>query len=140
MKKTSKRFLLGMLAVALVFGMAVLGCSEEEDKDETDPALNGTWSNAYNGEEEEEIKFNNGKFEVYSLNQKSYYSKGTYTTKDGEMTVQQTHIYGGGKWLYLYIIKPETRSYSISGNKLTFSEYFPFTSWTGGGCEIYTKK
>jgi hypothetical protein len=36
---TKKRLWLGMLVITLVFGMAVLGCSEEEETSEYD----GTW-------------------------------------------------------------------------------------------------
>jgi hypothetical protein len=152
MKTMQKKFLLGMLAIALVFGMAVLGCSDE-DKDETDPALNGTWAMYYYGSYDSqgkgsniqyynEVKLDNGKFEMYERG-----IKGTYTTKDGKITGKPTHIlYSGSKWYTKddlkrlvkemgysgailvqaeaeieEMFKPQTAAYSIKGNTLTIS-------------------
>jgi hypothetical protein len=48
----NKRLLLLMLAIVLVFGMAVLGwCDDDTTKDGLDPALFGKWINAEYGEE-----------------------------------------------------------------------------------------
>jgi hypothetical protein len=141
----NQRIWLGILVMVmiLVFGMTVLGCKEEEE-DETDPALNGTWVRIvyYGGNEYEgdRIKLDNGKFEMYSY-------KGTYTTKDGKITGKATHVTDkNGKWYtkdeykaYLKqaygntysaaqidamideLFKSQTMTYSIKGNKLTIS-------------------
>jgi hypothetical protein len=141
----NQRIWLGILVMVmiLVFGMTVLGCKEEEE-DETDPALNGTWVNGY-----QEIKLDNGKFEADGV-------KGTYTTKDGKITGKVTHVTdGNGKWLtkdeakaYLKqayggyyseaqidamideSFKSQTMTYSISGNKLTMSAGDLAGTWT----------
>lgn len=40
---TNKKNWLGMLAITLVFGMAVIGCDDGSTDNGTDPLLNGTW-------------------------------------------------------------------------------------------------
>jgi hypothetical protein len=85
----NKRFYLGMLAVALVLGMTVVGCGEDNGIDPNndsgiDPDLNGTWV-AENGDE---LKLNDGSLEFSGL------MKGTYTASDGKMTIQITQIHG----------------------------------------------
>jgi hypothetical protein len=77
MKK--KNLWLGILVMTLVFGLVAVGCGA------TDSALNGTWVSREDGME---LKFNNGSFEIPEN------VKGTYSTSDGKMTIQLTHVYG----------------------------------------------
>jgi len=70
----NKRFLIGILVMALVFGMAVIGCNSDGSTGSgTDSALNGTWVSGA-----EEYKFNNRSFE---FSDRSPCIKGTFTKK-----------------------------------------------------------
>ena len=120
----------------------------------TDTSLNGTWVDEYGNE----MKLNNGNFEVSEV------AKGTYTTSGNNITITITHIHGsimGGmlesKWYSKseakFAIKniaqgmlsdeeidemlnemffSQTVTYSISGNKLTMT--------SDGETTTYTKK
>jgi hypothetical protein len=140
----NQRIWLGILVMVmiLVFGMTAFSCKEEEP-DEIDPALNGTWVKSYNYDgyeyEGERIKLDNGKFEAYDMG-----VKGTYTTKDGKITGRTTQVkLDSSKWYTKdevkafakanyagallveaeaqidAMFKSQTVAYSISGNKLT---------------------
>jgi uncharacterized lipoprotein YehR (DUF1307 family) len=100
---------LGILVIALVFGMMVVGCDDDSTDDSsggggggsTDPALNGTWVGIYESGGSIELHFNNGSFEQIYNN--SPYFKGTYTTSGNNVTIKITHLHGnlfGGeaKW------------------------------------------
>jgi hypothetical protein len=136
----NKGYCLGMLVIVLVFGMTVVGCSDDSDNNngngndggsgETDSALNGTWIRDLNGYT---FTFNNGKFEDDPPR-----LKGNYTTNENRLIAKVTHIYGG--WGALkedrWYTKFETKTllgvtddeidyqfippctYSINGNKL----------------------
>jgi len=86
----NKRFLLGILVMALVFGMALVGCASGPDSVPTgaDPDLNGTW-----GSTTDEMIFNNGNFE--NNYEGSPFFRGTYAASDGNIKVAITHYYGG---------------------------------------------
>jgi hypothetical protein len=147
----NKRFLMGILIITLVLGMAVIGCDDGSTGGGMDLALNVTWVDP-GSSESFEITFNNGNF------QKSIYGyptfKGTYTTNDGRITEKTPHLWGGSpRWAGIleskWYPKAELRAlgvisdeqleemfsdaspggpYYVSGNKLT---------WAG---IIYTKK
>jgi hypothetical protein len=90
---------LGILVIALVFGMMVVGCSD--DSGGTDSALNGTWVGISEYGGSSELHCNNGSFEQIYNN--SPYAKGTYTTSGNNVTIKITHLHGnsfGGeaKW------------------------------------------
>ena len=136
----SKKLWLGMLVLVsvLVFGMTVLGC-DDGSSGGADPALNGIWISGSS-----ECTYNNGNWEDRVNN--TPYAKGTYTTNNGEMTTKTTHIWGIGvhfnqlnldaKWYTKAELQslnipnfesffPEdgyTRTYSINGNTLTFTD------------------
>jgi len=75
-----------------VFGMTVVGCDDgsTDGSGRTDPALNGTW--ILSGSME--CTYNNGNWE-YRMNSTPF-AKGTYTTNNGEMTSNTTHLWGNG--------------------------------------------
>jgi len=147
----NKKFVMGMLVMALIFGMAVVGCDSDGSKGSgTDPALNGTWV----GGGGFEITFLNGKYQKYSYGYPVY--KGTYTTSNGILTENQTHFWGGAprwagvlesKWytkadLKAFGIIPDAQLdemfegssdvYSVSGNLFYWG--------TGGEGEPLTRK
>jgi hypothetical protein len=113
----NKKFSLGMLALTLVFSLAVVACN-------MDPALNGTWTytetNSYGNTRTETWTFNRGSYEykyvyTYSDGRPSYTSghKGTYTTSGGIITMTRTQTLSGTTWTsgtastysYVYYVK-----------------------------------
>jgi len=85
-KMANKKFVMGMLAMALTFGLsaAVYGQS-----------LNGTWVPEFDGEEDDaelaflalinaDLTLKNGKFD-------SRFIRGTYTVKNNQITITITH-------------------------------------------------
>jgi hypothetical protein len=178
----NQRFWLGMLVMVLVFGMIVIGCNNGSDDSnsnddnnsnssddnnsnsngKTDPALNGTWLDTYEGiyaiprltngtwgyintpNQNGELKLDNGNF-LSSING-SPYVKGTYTTGNGKITFSYTYIHGGDGTNGWYSIKEindtninaaygydQSFDYSIDGNKLIID-------WTGGNVTTYIKR
>jgi len=139
----NKRFLMGILVMTLVFGMALVGCDDGLTS-KTDPALNGTWVSGA-----EEYKFNNGSFE---FSDRSPCMKGTFTTSNNSMTMTITQIYSGypgfnfedkTKWYSKADLKgyvpdeeldnfftPKTGTYSISGNNLTLNGFWFIGTFT----------
>jgi hypothetical protein len=82
----NKRFWLGMLVVALTFGMMVIGCDNGDDGNsgggKTDPALNGTWQRENNGVIFI-LTYNNGSYEEEVTRQWGYSGpvmRGPYST------------------------------------------------------------
>jgi len=87
----NKRYLMGMLVMALVFGMALVGCAGGADSvpaGAVDPELVGTW--VATGEE---IVFDDGGFEIKDA--KSPLVKGTYSASGGNLAITITQYYGG---------------------------------------------
>jgi hypothetical protein len=82
-KMANKRFLLGILVMALVFGMTVVGCKDSID----DNKLDGDWVNGSSI-----MKYHNGNYE--SLPSGVQTNKGTYTINSGLITHETTHIHG----------------------------------------------
>jgi hypothetical protein len=138
----NKKFFLVMLVMALAFGLTAVGCDNISTggNSDVDPALNGTWVTSIE-EQIFEIKFNNGRFEASS--EGVTIGKGTYFTNNGLITTTYTHVYGTifdlDPKLYSrselkiafkdeadideeldFVFTPETNSYSVNGNTLTF--------------------
>ena len=97
--KQKNIFFLGILSIILIFGVLLIACGA--DGTGPDPALNGTWINDEYGVEQ--YTFNNGFFEanMIILNKAydppvvvSIFSKGTYTTSNGQISTTMTHIHG----------------------------------------------
>jgi len=85
----NKRFLSGILVMALVFVMTVAGCKDNSGEDKGGNAdLNGTWID----EEGNTLKLNKGSFEMSEDG--SPMAKGTYTTSGSNMTITITHVHG----------------------------------------------
>jgi hypothetical protein len=85
----NKKFFVGMLVMALVFGMVVVGC-EDGSTGGGDPALNGTWV-AYDFE----WKFNSGSWEFSYNGTPSQKGNYTATPSTGSLTITPTHFWGG---------------------------------------------
>jgi len=81
---------LRMPVMVLLLGFVSIGSLYAQ----TDSRINGRWV-ANEGGIETEYTFNNGNFES-SMNKVSM-QRGTYTTNNGKITINETHIYGG--WL-----------------------------------------
>jgi len=152
----NKKFWLGIPVIALVLGIAVIGCAPTDDNDSD---INGTW--ALNGTTTYtyEIKFSGGNYEAYRDDKP--YTKGTYSAKEGEIVMTPTHIHGNyftfsnitiagleSKWYKKDELKSLTNyddnvinlyysirrgNYSVNGNTLILS-------LIGGGGGTYTKK
>jgi hypothetical protein len=116
----------GMLIMALISGMTVIGCNRGADF-----SLIGTWVNS----DGIEIQFhNNGSWEVSAKGTPN--TKGTYTTDGNTITRKMTHLHGGvfddleSKWY----TESELRSFVFEKNIFTYEILFPFERQT----EIYT--
>ena len=83
-----KNFYVRISVMTLVFGFMVIGTLEAQ----ADNRLNGRWFSA-DGGIETEYRFNNGNFE--SSIGGIPLQRGTYTTNNGEITIYETHIFGG---------------------------------------------
>jgi hypothetical protein len=89
----NKRFWLGILVLALVLGMTVVGCDDgSTNGGGADSALNGTWTVSLTVGTWERTN-NNGNFETRIDGIPSV--KGTYTTDNGILTSTTTHYWGG---------------------------------------------
>jgi hypothetical protein len=95
----NKRFLLGLLAVALALSLTIIGCEEPES---TDPALNGTWVNEYTGGSgSQTYKFDNGNYEwEYSMSSTIY--SGPYMRSRGTYSTDGNKINWGGSYTSEY--------------------------------------
>lgn len=86
----NKKIWLGILIIALVFGVTAVSCKDDPvNTNTTDSALNGTWAS----EDGYEIKLNNGSFEASTNGMEMI--KGTYTTSGKNITMQATHVHSG---------------------------------------------
>ena len=129
-----KRFSVGIMAVALAFGIAVSGYSQ------TDPDLNGTWENR---KEDGRIVFDNGNFLVEYDD--APVIKGTFANSSDTITLCPTHIYrsqfgltDGPEWLDRaaieensysdYVLEPVEHQFFLEGDTLSLSVYeYSFT-------------
>ena len=88
----NNKFLVVMLVMALAFGMALVGCASEggagSGPSGADSVLNGTWADS-----SEEIKFDNGDFEI--IDGGTPLVKGTYVASGGTITMTLAQYYGG---------------------------------------------
>jgi hypothetical protein len=117
----NKKFLLGMLAITLVFGLIVTACDAGGD-----PALNGTWKNTEVGSY---IKFAAGAFELGGIDGSNYIPiiKGTYEARGGTLTITMTQFYDEGRWFTAAEVGAsaseltQTLTYTISGRTLTLT-------------------
>jgi len=80
----NKKFFVGMLVMALVFGMAVTGCS---DGGGSDP-LNGTWVTG-----NKKLVIDNGSF-VTTTDSGTNIMKGTYSSSGSTITITPTDFWG----------------------------------------------
>jgi len=95
---TSKRFWLGILVMALVFGMTAVGCNE----DETDNPFAGTWTGTLYGDELTlQVGNSTWKAIVY-----------------GEVTAEGTYKYDGNS-ATLYLENSAAGTATVSGNTMT---------------------
>jgi hypothetical protein len=129
----NKRFEIGILLIVIIFGMATVECFGQS----TDSRLNGTWVYDYliDGLEQFLI-FQDGSFEVLSGGRVS--GRGTYTTNNGILMSQNTHVtwWPSGdvqkklvseseyreivsEYKNMDLFNPYSDRYSISGNILT---------------------
>jgi len=90
-----KLFKLEILVVMLVFGTMVIGCVKSDNKlsNNLDKEINGTWV-GYREGYKAEYHFDNGKFELFFIfDGKNFpHHKGTYTTNEGVITLEPTHV------------------------------------------------
>ena len=118
LKMANKRLWLVMLAIALVFGMTVVGC----DEDSTDELDGTTWE--YIGTEDGGnvtitwvLKFNSPNFTlIMSAQGQTETQSGTYSVSGS--TVTMTYTEDG---------ETSTGKATLSGNKLTFPSGMEFT-------------
>ena len=80
----NRKFWLGMLVMALVFGMMFVGCDSDSDSDSGSDVLKGTWYETENGLKSEELVASGGKWTMYLYStpggtDKVAMAKGTYT-------------------------------------------------------------
>jgi len=144
----NKKFFVGMLVIALVFGIMVVACDID---DNADSGLSGT---TWVSDHETLIFNNNGTFEN-KVDGISYF-KGNYSTSGSNISLKVTQINGAhpqfaaagyeSKWYTRADLKAflglsdaeldeelnQTGTYTLSGNKLTLT-------WQNGGTSIYTK-
>jgi len=143
----NKKLFTGILLMALVFTMALVGCASAggaySEPSGADPDLNGTW-----GSTTDEMVFNNGSLE--NNYDGSPFFRGTYTASDGNIRMAITHYWGGNpQWKGLLqptwytkdqfketfgnnvsdkqlndFFKERTGKYSISGSVLTLKGGF----------------
>jgi hypothetical protein len=114
--------------VLLAVGFVLAGCNTGSDPSgEHDPALVGTWEETW-----ETMTFNSdGGFIVYLMGQSVTPPNATWSTSNGVISLD-----------FIGRTRPETASYSISGNKLTTTNcYSGFLGEgdTGTGTAVYTR-
>jgi hypothetical protein len=155
----NKKRLWEMPAIVLVFGMAFIGCPNDDGSSGGgDSALNGTWVSG-SGSNQQEIKLDNGNFEVSSGGNSMM--KGTYAAAGGKLTIKITRVHGDmlgieSKWYskdelktavkqanpgmtdeqfeenFSSVFTEQTGDYSVNGNTLTMT--------SGGQTTAYTRK
>jgi hypothetical protein len=155
---TNKKFWLGMLVIALVFGMTVVGCSSGGGG--VDSALDGTW---VSGGGYWQLKLDDGDYEEGSIIGGDFQPmyRGTYSADDGEYESEITEINGEylddrfePRWYdydeYLEIMEPYITesdyelvrtTYVIVDNTLTFTYYYEHKQGSGSytSTSVYTR-
>ena len=107
---------LGMLVMALAFGMAVVGC---ENGTTSSAGIVGTWDSNDGGLSSTLIFNGNGTFRIYSS--ASGWNDGTWSASGGFLTVNSPAV------------MPGSHSYSISGNTLVIN-------WSGITTRTYARR
>jgi hypothetical protein len=139
----NKRFLLGLLAVALALSLTAVGCEDLIAEQE----LNGTWIRDSDGFE---CKYNKGDWEGKTKDGTPC-DKGTYSINDGELTMKTTHYHGSFWPSYLdqrWYTKAELQSYEFFANfrweyTYTYSisgKTFTRTQVDGDNTDTWTRK
>jgi hypothetical protein len=99
----NKRFWLGILVMVLVFGMTVIGCDNGTTDGLTiDSSLNGTWDNIKEDTEYSwyyVLRLDDGNFEYFRRDNRLI-SKGKYSTSNGKITMEYTHLHGNTFLMY----------------------------------------
>jgi hypothetical protein len=98
----NKKTWLGILVLLLIFGMIVVGCDDgngDSSNGGTDPVLNETWLHRpYGDTVAAKWIMSNGISETYGFaafaNDLIPNYKGTYSTSNGKITSNNTHIHG----------------------------------------------
>ena len=149
----NRKFGLGILALALVFGMMAIACDDGSSNGggsggRTDSALNGTWVAPG-----ERLTLNNGDFEIFEFG--TLMVRGTYTTSGNSMTIRINQISGAMfglpglqsrsdlsnalsgllpaselNMVLDEIFSPMTGTYTLSGNTLTITMQGETTEYT----------
>jgi len=118
---TNKKYLLGMLAMVLVFGVAFLGCDNPTNggNSGTGTGIFGTWDSNDGGLSSTLIFNSNGTFQIYSS--VSGWNDGVWSASGGFLTVNSPGVMSG------------SHSHSISGNTLTIH-------WSGSYTRTYSRR
>ena len=139
----NKKLWLGMLAMALTFGMTVVGCDNGSTSgNNNDPLGDGVW--VYKSHNQK-IIMGNGNWEIIEVVGVIEYpnNKGIYTISGNTITMIMTHLYFSGEFqqpgggpVYTFEDKyySESELRAIVGYDIAFEEMFPYSDWT----ETYT--
>jgi hypothetical protein len=95
----NKKYWLGMLVIALTFGMTVVSCNANK--------IDGTWNFA---DDDIKLKFEKGKFQVYELDTGDLEEEGSYTIKGDILTLFLEDEDEEENW-----------KFSLAGNTLTLN-------------------
>jgi len=105
----SRKFMFGILAITLVFAMAIVGCDDSSD---VDSSLNGTWETI---DSKITYIFNNGNFE---MQYDDPYIKGIYKTSGDKLTITVTH------YCLYNDLTGELKWYSKNEAKIAFADSY----------------
>jgi hypothetical protein len=108
--------LIGIIAIAAVIGFSMTACVVDQDRDDTDTALNGTWVNGNKA-----WQFKDGNFETLTGGNPD--TKGFYTAKSGKISIIVTGIHGGS---------PEFAVYQLNSKWYSKDEFKAETGATDG--------
>jgi hypothetical protein len=111
----NKRFWFGMLVMALVFGMTVVGCDNGSGGTVDNSPFNGTWT-----KDDYSIVVSGSNFTF--LEAGTNFSKGTFTytgTTSGSITFRPTHVWDGSTWQSYS--GPDSGDWSLSSDGNTYT-------------------
>jgi hypothetical protein len=99
-KMTNKKIWMGMLALALMFGMTVVGCGDDGSGGGGSTALDGTWSKPYSGGIQE-VSLNGSNWSL--KNDGTNRARGTITLSDPNTTTGSASFtvkegWDGSRW------------------------------------------
>jgi hypothetical protein len=123
----NRKFWVGMLVMALVFGMAVVGCDNGTDDNEE---TSTTWAN---GNYRLVISGTSYTFKQVQGGTLYDVSKGTFTTTDsGQFTINQTHQINTGTGQLEPASVTRTGTFSVTGNTMILGGFTaPFSDVNG---------